>query len=75
MKAETFFIAALQFVGLSTAAVAQGGKRYTQSHNGVTYNVAEHAATGSKLRYVKNSGICERTEGVNQYSGYADVCK
>ncbi|KIJ16449.1 hypothetical protein PAXINDRAFT_98906, partial [Paxillus involutus ATCC 200175] len=27
----------------------------------------------TNLRYVKNSGICETTPGVTQYSGYIDV--
>lgn len=33
-------------------------------------NVFEHAAMNSKMTFVKNSGICETTPGVNQYSGY-----
>lgn len=37
------------------------------------YITFEHAATGSRLDYVKNSGICETTPGVNQYSGYLSV--
>jgi carboxypeptidase C (cathepsin A) len=41
--------------------------------NGVNYTVFEHAATGAKLQYVTNSGICETTKGVNQYSGYLSV--
>lgn len=41
--------------------------------NGVNYTVFEHAATGAKMEFVKNSGICETTPGVNQYSGYLSV--
>ncbi|KAI9924188.1 hypothetical protein AWENTII_003109 [Aspergillus wentii] len=41
--------------------------------DGVDYTVYNHAATGSKLEIVKNSGICETTPGVNQYSGYFSV--
>lgn len=41
--------------------------------DGTQYNVYEHAATGSKMEFVKNSGICETTPGVNQYSGYLSV--
>ncbi|EEA21196.1 hypothetical protein EYB25_008653 [Talaromyces marneffei] len=41
--------------------------------NGVTYTVFEHAATGARMEFVKNSGICETTPGVNQYSGYLSV--
>ena len=29
----------------------------------------------TKLRFVKNSGVCETTPGVNQLSGYIDVGK
>ncbi|KAG6329227.1 hypothetical protein ID866_9861 [Astraeus odoratus] len=28
---------------------------------------------GTNLRYVMNSGICETTRGVTQYSGYVEV--
>ncbi|KAK8036304.1 hypothetical protein PG993_008918 [Apiospora rasikravindrae] len=48
-------------------------KRYTEKRNGINYNVFEHADTGSKLSFVNNSGICETTSGVNQYSGYISV--
>lgn len=67
--------AALAFTGFAFAAPSQGlDKRYTTTHdNGVTYNVFEHAATGAKLEFVTNSGICETTAGVNQYSGYLSV--
>lgn len=45
-------------------------KRYVQHRNGVPHNVLEHRATGATMSYVTNSGICETTPGVNQYSGY-----
>lgn len=48
-------------------------KRYTEKRKGVHYNVFEHASSGAKLSYVSNSGICETTAGVNQYSGYVSV--
>jgi hypothetical protein len=48
-------------------------KRYVEVRDDITYNVFEHAATGTKMSYVKNSGICETTPGVNQYSGYLTV--
>ncbi|KAI0000718.1 putative carboxypeptidase S1 [Xylariaceae sp. FL0662B] len=48
-------------------------KRYIEERNGISYNVFEHRATGSKMSFVKNSGICETTPGVNQYSGYLSV--
>ena len=49
------------------------GKRYIVERDGVEHNVFEHEATGSKIDFVKNSGICETTPGVNQYSGYFSV--
>ena len=48
-------------------------KRYNEVKEGVNYTVFEHAATGAKIEYVTNSGICETTKGVNQYSGYLTV--
>lgn len=35
--------------------------------------IFEHDDTGATIDYVKNSGICETTPGVNQYSGYLTV--
>ena len=48
-------------------------KRSFSERDGVNYTVFEHAATGAKLEFVTNSGICETTKGVNQYSGYLSV--
>ena len=48
-------------------------KRSFVERDGTTYTVFEHAETGAKLEFVKNSGICETTAGVNQYSGYLSV--
>ena len=41
--------------------------------DGATYHNYEHKATGSSMAYIENSGICETTPGVNQYSGYFSV--
>ena len=41
--------------------------------DGVAYNVFNHEATGVQLQFVNNSGICETTTGVKQYSGYLSV--
>ncbi|KAF4987554.1 hypothetical protein FGRMN_10306 [Fusarium graminum] len=47
--------------------------RFTRRNNdGVGTTVFEHALTGSSMEYVTNSGVCETTPGVNQYSGYLD---
>ncbi|KAI0377553.1 putative carboxypeptidase S1 [Hypomontagnella monticulosa] len=63
---------------LATLTIAQPlthstNRRYLEERDGINYNVFEHAATNSKLSFVKNSGICESTPGVNQYSGYISV--
>ncbi|OTB17220.1 hypothetical protein K445DRAFT_57100 [Daldinia sp. EC12] len=68
-------------VGAFLAGITLGGpvspsttnRRYLEEQDGVKYNVFEHRATNSKLSFVKNSGICETTPGVNQYSGYLSV--
>lgn len=48
-------------------------KRSFVERDGANYTVFEHAASGAKLEFVTNSGICETTPGVNQYSGYLSV--
>lgn len=67
-------------VGLSTLASAapQGsahgrkdGRRYHVERDGTNYTVLEQGEV--TLQYVMNSGICETTPGVNQYSGYLSV--
>ncbi|KAM0339671.1 hypothetical protein ACHAPU_010854 [Fusarium lateritium] len=46
-------------------------RRFTKrSDDGVDITVFEHGMTRSSVEYVTNSGICETTPGVNQYSGY-----
>jgi len=49
------------------------GKRSFVKRDGVDHTIFEHEATGAKLDFVTNSGICETTPGVNQYSGYLSV--
>ncbi|KAI0170145.1 putative carboxypeptidase S1 [Pestalotiopsis sp. NC0098] len=58
---------------LAGSAPGQKDKRYIEVRDEITYNVFEHAATGTKMSFVNNSGICETTPGVNQYSGYLTV--
>ena len=52
---------------------ASKDKRSFVERDGQNFTVFEHAATGAKLEFVTNSGICETTSGVNQYSGYLSV--
>jgi hypothetical protein len=49
------------------------GKRSFIERDGVERTIFEHEATGATLDFVTNSGICETTPGVNQYSGYISV--
>jgi hypothetical protein len=48
-------------------------KRSFEERDGVKRTIFEHRATGSKMDYVMNSGVCETTPGVNQYSGSFSV--
>lgn len=49
------------------------GKRSIDVRDGIAHTVFEHEATGATIDYVTNSGVCETTPGVNQYSGYLSV--
>lgn len=49
------------------------GKRSVVQIEGVERTIWEHDATHAKIDFVTNSGVCETTRGVNQYSGYVDV--
>ena len=67
-------VVSLGIAGLAAAAPGKThDKRYTEVSDGINYDVFEHAATGAKLSFVTNSGICETTAGVTQYSGYLSV--
>ncbi|KAF2200356.1 putative carboxypeptidase S1 [Delitschia confertaspora ATCC 74209] len=70
---SSFLASAAALAGLSLAAPALKDKRSMVERDGVKYNVFEHAATGAKIEFVSNSGICEKTPGVKQYSGYLSV--
>lgn len=49
------------------------GKRSYVVRDGVERTIFEHEASGATIDFVTNSGICETTPGVNQYSGYVSV--
>ena len=76
---RSFFLLSTAFLaGLATAAPltsisAIHDKRYFVERDGTNYTGFEHAATGAKMEFTTNSGICETTPGVNQYSGYFSV--
>ncbi|KAI0996939.1 Carboxypeptidase [Podosphaera aphanis] len=60
------------FQAQETLAQAKGQVSH-YLENGVERTLFRHEATGAAIDYVKNSGICETTPGVNQYSGYLSV--
>ena len=63
----------LLLVCAANAIPASQNRLSVSEKNGIKYNVFEHGATGGKVEFVNNSGICETTPGVNQYSGYFSV--
>jgi len=71
-----FGISSLLTLVSATLAIASpilDDRRSFKVKDGVNYTVFEHAATGATLSFVTNSGVCETTPGVNQYSGYLSV--
>ncbi|KAF2826062.1 putative carboxypeptidase S1 [Ophiobolus disseminans] len=71
---SSFFFACIFNISFSFASrTAPSNKRSLVEREGVVYNVFEHGETGAKVEFVANSGVCEMTPGVNQYSGYLSV--
>jgi carboxypeptidase D len=66
-------LAGLALGSLTQASPILKVKRSIVEEGGVKYTVFEHSATNSVVKFVTNSGICETTPGVNQYSGYFSV--
>ena len=66
-------LSSFAFASPVTNQEAPRDKRSFVERDGNNVTVFEHAATGAKLEFVTNSGICETTPGVNQYSGYLSV--
>lgn len=69
---SSLLASATVLASLSFAAPLKDKRSFVE-RDGVKYTVFEHAATGAKLEFVTNSGICETSPGVNQYSGYLSV--
>lgn len=59
--------------GLVAAAPTPELQPRTETVNGIEYNVFTSEVNNATVKFVKNSGICETTPGVNQYSGYLTV--
>ena len=70
-------IIATAAMGLALAAPASFDgihKRYTALNaDGNPVTIFKDGTTGSRLIFKTNTGICETTPGVNQFSGYLDV--
>ncbi len=77
MRCSASLLAGLSLGALTLASPlpdsSSKDKRSFVERDGTNYTVFEHAATGAKMEFVTNSGICETTPGVNQYSGYLSV--
>lgn len=76
----SFILLTLQLSTLSSAANVKShpnskNKRSLYVRDGIEYTRFEHLETRSTVDYVTNSGVCETTEGVNQYSGYLNVAE
>ncbi|KAG9233250.1 Alpha/Beta hydrolase protein [Amylocarpus encephaloides] len=68
----------LQTLALNIPSAAPPELRGTRTfvkRDGVDHTIFEHEATGAKIDYVANSGVCETTRGVDSYSGYVSVGK
>jgi hypothetical protein len=65
-----FTLASATFTIASPALV---DRRSFQVKDDMNYTIFEHAATSATLSFVTNSGVCETTPGVDQYSGYISV--
>lgn len=70
--AAAFISFSYQVSAIPTASHLKG-RSSTEVRDGIVHTIFEHEPTNAKLDIVKNSGICETTPGVNQYSGYLSV--
>ena len=66
-------ILALASATLSIMSPVLADRRSFLIDDGVNHTIFYHAATDTTLDIVKNSGLCETTPGVNQYSGYISL--
>ena len=72
------FLAALLAVSATYAgplaySATREDRRSIFERDGTNVTVFEHAASGAVMEFVTNSGVCETTPGVNQYSGYLSI--
>lgn len=80
----TYFLLAFYLLGIEAlpatttvfgdeVALHLRGKRSSVEVDGVEHPIWDHDATHAKIGFVTNSGVCEMTRGVSQYSGFVDV--
>lgn len=67
-----FLLWLILLLSITTASTTAANLTYTQ-RDGTNYTTFTHTPTGATLEFVNNSGICETTPNVNQYSGYLSV--
>lgn len=67
-----FFLWPIFLLSITASTTGANHLSYTTKH-GTNYTTFIHASTGAKLEFVNNSGVCETTPNVNQYSGYLSV--
>ncbi|KAF2149189.1 alpha/beta-hydrolase [Myriangium duriaei CBS 260.36] len=65
--------AAMVLLGRLLTSFAWPDVRLRQEYKDKNVTAFEHAETGARLEFITNSGICETTPGVNQYSGYLSM--
>jgi hypothetical protein len=71
-----FLISSLLTLTLTTFTIATSplvNQNSRSCGNGSNYTTVDDPTTGSTLSFVTNSGICETTPEVNQYSGYISL--
>lgn len=73
MRFPSLSLIACLLPAVLAAPTEKQNKRSFEIRDGVNHTVFYHADTDSTLAFVTNSGICETTPGVNQYSGYLTV--
>jgi carboxypeptidase C (cathepsin A) len=57
----------------ATSVLRPRESRSIRKRNVAKLNTFNHPQTGSTLQFVQNSGVCEMTPDVQQYSGYLQV--
>jgi hypothetical protein len=73
MRLQSFISPIAALVAASGAVHATPLLHRSNDNDLAKFTFRSQSQNNTNLRYVANSGICETTPGVNQYSGYIDV--